>query len=85
MPAAESAFFTSTSTTYRIYKIIRMFVALIFQILTKWRVYLPIVTGARAGVQAGADSPFLSGADCFRDRAFHVHHTTLDSFDLRTE
>lgn len=62
-----------------------MFVALIFQILTKWKVYLPIVTGARAGVQAGANSPFLSGADCFRDRAFHVHHTTLVSFDLRTE
>lgn len=30
---------------------------------------MPIVTGARAGVQAEADSPFLSGAGCFRVRA----------------
>ena len=27
------------------------------------------MTGARAGVQAEADSPFLSGAGCFRVRA----------------
>lgn len=26
---------------------------------------MPIGAGARAGVQAGADSPFLSGASCF--------------------
>lgn len=30
---------------------------------------MPIVTGARAGVQTVADSPFLSGAGCFRVRA----------------
>ena len=30
---------------------------------------MPIGAGARAGVQAGADSPFLSGAGCFRARA----------------
>ena len=30
---------------------------------------MPIVTGARSGVQAEADSPFLSGAGCFRVRA----------------
>lgn len=53
--------------------------------LVKWRVYLPIVTGARAGVQAEADSPFLSGAGCFRVRAYHVHHTAFVSSDLRTE
>lgn len=30
---------------------------------------MPIGAGARAGVQAEADSPFLSGAGCFRARA----------------
>ena len=30
---------------------------------------MPIVTGARSGVQTVADSPFLSGAGCFRARA----------------
>ena len=30
---------------------------------------MPIMTGARSGVQAVADSPFLSGAGCFRARA----------------
>lgn len=40
---------------------------------------MPIGAGARAGVQAGADSPFLSGASCFRVRAYHVHHTAFVS------